>query len=72
MRENPSHSSYINFVRAIRGRAYERGLVFRSFRKLVSKEDYAGVSVDELSKNWPTTRQKTLILSHIKNRPLVI
>lgn len=65
-RENPNHSSYINFVRAISGRGLSTSLVFREFKRLVSKEDYAGISVDELLPHLRSVSQKTLIPSHLK------
>lgn len=39
-KENPLHSSYVNFRRAIDGRNFSQSIVFTYFKKLVDKSDY--------------------------------
>jgi hypothetical protein len=68
--EYPNHSTYINYVRTIKERGYEKGLVLRFFRKLVDRDDYQGVHADKLIphlvKMCRGTPQKPLIPSPLE------
>ena len=47
----PRLGDYIIFLRAIKGRSLDRGLLLRAFNKLVSQDDYAKSEKMELF-NW--------------------
>lgn len=59
---NPNHSSYVNFMRAIKDGAYERSVVLRYFNRLVEKDDYDPADKGEIFENVFSVVKKPLFL----------
>lgn len=51
LKENSNLGDYILFVNAIKGKNYPEGTILKSFKKLVSKDDYSRADLPLLSKH---------------------